>query len=334
MIPPNTQWLRRCSLRVGPVGGGQGMDLSAFRVDFRVCSPIVSTPNTLVARIYNLSRNTVEQLCSYNPQLADPVATTQSSVTGQVILDAGYEFAQYGNIFQGDIVQVRAGRSSRTDTYVDIYARDGDATHVWGFINASMAAGATPNDFHQKFLEVVGKYGVATGELPTETKQGTAPRGKTMFGMVRDHLDDFALTNEWTWSINKGALVYIPYKSVRAGGDQAIRLDARTGLLGMPQLTEQGVVGRCLLNPAIDIGTRIELSNASIQLPRYDVQWTAINYLPSTDAIVRGSDGVYKVLVANHVGDTRGEAWFTEFVCIALDSTQLPLQIVGMGIPP
>jgi len=199
-------------------------------------------------------------------------------------------------------------------------------------MNSSLAAGWTPKDFANKAAEAMNKYGVTDSALPSSVNQNAAPRGKVMFGMARDYLDAFAETHEMTWSIDKGQIVYIPYKDFRK--TQAIRLDSRSGLIGMPRVTEGGVSGRCLLNPAIGIGTRLQIANNDIQLPPYNVQWTAINYLPGRDALARGGDGVFKVLQAGHVGDTRGNDWYTDFACISLDSTQLPMQVVGMGIPP
>ena len=334
-VAPGTQYDRYLRLIVAPVTGGEGIDFSAFRVYFKVTSPIISTPNAAYVRIYNLAKSTVDKLRSYNPSVADPLASgsaVQSAVKGQLIIEAGYINAQKGVIFQGDIVQVRAGRISQVDTYTDVYARDGDLAHVWGLVNGSLAAGWTPKDFAQKAGESMNKYGVTDGALPASVNQNPAPRGKVMFGMTRNYLDAFAATHEMTWSIDKGQIVYIPYKDFRK--TQAIRLDSRSGLIGMPQLTESGVTGRCLLNPAIGIGTRLQIANNDIQLPSYDQQWTAINFLPGRDALASGADGYFKVLQADHTGDTRGNDWYTTFTCISLDSTQVPMQVVGMGIPP
>jgi len=32
------------------------------------------------------------------------------------------------------------------------------------------------------------------------------------------------------------------------------------------------------------------------------------------------ADGFYRVLVAEHTGDTRGQQWYTELVCLTLNS--------------
>jgi archaellin len=337
------QWLRKIQLVVGPKSGGQGIDLSQLRIVFHVRGAVVSTPNSMNARIYNLAPNTVSQIMSMSPSGPADIATSGNtfSSTSQVILNAGYENGPFGNIFQGSLVQVRAGRENQTDTYVDIFAQDGDAGHQFAVVNATLSAGHTPNDQYKTIGDELNNYGITTQPLSNTVVQNAAPRGKVFFGMARSYLNDLSRTHEFTWSVDNGSVVTLPYTDYRGGG-AAIELTSMSGMIGMPELTDSGVRVKSLLNPIIVWGTRIYINNRvlskdnpsgpTINLPaQYDSSWTGINYLPGAAA-----DGYYKVMLVDHVGDTRGNEWYSNMTCIGLDSSALPMQAVGRGIvvPP
>lgn len=342
----NQQWLRYLRLRVGPQEGGQGIDLSDLRIVFRVNSPIISTPNYLSCRIYNLSDNTVARLLEFNPKIPTGTPATGQNLalyfgntTGQVILDAGYIYGQKGNIFTGTIVQVRAGRESQTDTYVDIYAQDGDQAHSWGFTSVTLAAGHTNETIAKALNDSLRKYNITSEQLPDGSYVVPAPRGAVLYGATRDFYNDLGRTIKADWTINRGQVQFIPWSKYKAGGGEAIVLTANTGLIGIPELTAEGLSLKCLLNPAIGWGTRIRIDNrlltanspggSTINQPAFNMQYSAINFLPGTSA-----DGFYKVCVADHIGDTRGNEWYTNIIAVALDSSQLPLVQPGLGIPP
>ena len=87
------QWLRRCSLLVGPKEGG-ALELGELRVAFTVKVSEQETPNSASIRVYNLSEATAGRI--------------RKEFT-RVILQAGYQ----GNcsvIFDGNITKVALGQ--------------------------------------------------------------------------------------------------------------------------------------------------------------------------------------------------------------------------------
>ena len=36
------------------------------------------------------------------------------------------------------------------------------------------------------------------------------------------------------------------------------------------------------------------------------------------------NDGFYRVLVVTHIGDVRGNPWYTKMTCLALDASAVP----------
>ncbi len=103
----------------------------------------------------------------------------------------------------------------------------------------------------------------------------------------------------------------------------------KTGLVGQPQQTNEGVNCKCLLNPFIKVAGRIKINNASIQALKIDLS------TPNSPANIPAPltwDGVYYVLVAEHVGDTRGTEWYTNIVTLNTDVTVNPLNAISVGI--
>ncbi|MDR3453569.1 MAG: DUF927 domain-containing protein [Rhodoferax sp.] len=64
--------------------------------------------------------------------------------------------------------------------------------------------------------------------------------------------------------------------------------------------------------------------NKSIQLQRYDVSpagQVQAKWAQQTNKIETKHDGLYYVMVANHNGDTRGNDWYTDLICLSIDAT-------------
>lgn len=294
------QYLRKVSLEVGRADGS-GLDLSELRIRFSVTRGDIRTPHHATIRVTNLSRDTVKQI--------------KAEFT-QVQLQAGYQDA-YGMIFAGQIVQKREGRESPVDTYLDLICADGDEAYNFAVINTTLAAGWTYQDVYAALLTALKPFGITAGYAP-EFPATKGPRGKVMFGMVRDHLQALAQSAACSWFILDGKLDLVPLYSFVPG--TAVVLTRKTGLIGLPQKTlNGGIVARCLLNSDIRPGRVVQLDNASIQDAEISVDFTAINFVPQTD-----EDGFYRVLCVNHSGDNRGQDWYSEIICLARDDPGPP----------
>ncbi|MBU9534734.1 hypothetical protein KTE49_30340, partial [Burkholderia multivorans] len=123
------QFVRKVSLIIG-FDSGEALDLSELRIVFRVQRGDLQTPNSARIRVYNVSATTARR--------------AQKEFT-RVVLQAGYE-GNYGIIFDGQIKQVRRGRESQTDTFLDITAADGDSAYNFAVVNTTLAAGSVATD--------------------------------------------------------------------------------------------------------------------------------------------------------------------------------------------
>jgi hypothetical protein len=92
-----------------------------------------------------------------------------------------------------------------------------------------------------------------------------------------------------------------------------VKLNVDNGMIGTPQQTNEGVNVKCLLNPNIKVGGRIEINNSSIARLKIDLSVAGTS---SNVPALLSNDGNYFVLVAEHSGDTRGVDWYTSMVCL------------------
>lgn len=294
------QWLRICSLVVADKSG-KGVDLGELRVTFSTKKGDTETPNSAEIRVYNLSEATVSKM--------------RREFT-RVVLQAGYQ-SNYGIIFDGNIRGTRTGRENGTDTWLEIIAADADRAYNFATVNTTLAAGSTPADRVKVCQDSFAAKGAGAGHVP-DLGGAKLPRGKVMYGMARKHMRDAADTTDCGWSFQDGKMQMVKNAGYLPG--EAVVLTHETGLVGTPEQTNEGIKVRCLLNPKLRVGGRIKLDNKSIQQAKTDLKMGA-QRPPKMD-----SDGFYRILKVEFSGDTRGNDWYADMICIGLDDTsRLPL---------
>lgn len=303
---------RKCSLVIGD-DQGDGLDLSALRVKFTISRADNQTPAHADIRIYNVSRDTAELL--------------QKEYT-HVFLQAGYE-GNFGLIFSGKVRQYRKGRENATDTFLDVLAQDGDEGYNFAVMNSTLDGSAVDQAaIHAEIMKAFAPYGVTEGATP-DFGGPALPRGRVMYGMARDHLRSLADSAGTSWHIADGQVNMVPGYSA-LGGDIEV-LTSLTGMVGMPRQTINGVEIRSLLNPRIKHGRQIKIDNASVQQQAFNVAYqpglsnagfqqdgTGADVVQTT---ALDADGNYKVYSITMTGDTRGQEWYSDLVCVAIDGT-------------
>lgn len=289
------EYLRKASLVVGV--GADGLDLSELHFKFSVRAGSLQTPNTATIRVYNLADATAQQI--------------QKEFT-RVILQAGYEGNDVGTLFDGTIVQIRRGREDATDTYLDIIAADGDEAINFAIVSVALTAGSTFRDRVEALAQAMKLPLGHIADLPPSK----LPRGKTLYGMGRDHLRDVALGTDMEWSVQQGQLQMIPINGYLPG--EAVVLTANSGLIGQPQQMVDGIHVKCLINPRIRPGGRIQIDNKSIQQAHLDLNLSG-GAVASNAFLPRiTDDGFYRVVIIEHEGNTRGQDWYSDIICVAL----------------
>jgi hypothetical protein len=293
---------------------GQGLDLSQFRVVFRVSRGDLQNPNTADIRVYNLNTDTANSLAGNNSQYT------------QLALQVGYQGQNLGLIFAGTIAQARIGRVNQLDSYVDFTAGDGDEPYNFATLTAPLSAGSSgPAAVLANFLRSMQAAASANGSKLTQGYAGplgtnAPPRGKVLYGNTKDLLRTFARTNDMVWSIQNGQLTLIPRSSYVPGN--TIILSPATGLIGSPEQIQNGVSARMLLNPQVGIGSAVKIVDATINQFRYTpgLVSQASNWAIQQSNAINGQ-GLYYVMNVEHFGDTRGNDWYTDMVCLSIDAS-------------
>lgn len=303
------QWLRKCTLLVSD-RNGEGLDLSLLRIKFNVKRSDTQTPNMAEIRVYNLTEETAQRI---------------QKEFSKVVLQAGYE-DNFGVIFQGNVKQVIRGRESATDTFIDIIAGDGDLSYNYAVVNTTLAAGAGHSEQVNAAVGAMTKTGGTTsgniGDMPPQK----LPRGKVMYGMARDYLRQTGETTNKTWSIQDGKVQYVPVTSYLPG--EAVVMTSKTGMIGTPSQTNEGINLECLINPKLKIGGRVQLNNKDIARLKIDL---GKPLSPANIPAPITADGVYYILVIEHRGDTRGQEWYSKLTCLNLNITTNPINAVQVG---
>jgi hypothetical protein len=307
-IPEGSLYGRKAKLFL--TDGEEVLDLSEMHFRFQTVQEDAESPNNCTIRVFNLSTDTQRR------------AKREYS---RVILQAGYEKGPFGVIFDGTIKQYRMGKQpDQVTSYLDILAADGDLAYNFGVINKSLAAGSSSGERVAAMVESLTKYGISGATNLIPSTGGILPRGKVLFGLSKGLLRSEVATQGASWSIQNGRIQIIPLDGYLPG--EAVVLTSQTGLIGRAEQTAEGIKCRSLLNPKILIGGAVQIDNKSInqtlaapgsELPVGQSafnSWTAIQQLANI-----ADDGLYRVYVCEHVGDTRGQDWYSDLVCLTIN---------------
>lgn len=314
MTTPYNQWIRKVGLFVVKgqdfSNATEAIDLSEFHIKFTILNADVESPNTGIFRIYNLSKQTVSKLIS-------------NGEFGGVVFNAGYENGNYGIVFRGTIKQFRVGRENATENYLDIFAADGDIGYNQGIVNTSLAKGATNIEQVTAVGAAMPGTGLDYGSLSITKQNVPSIRGTVLMGMARARLRNIVSHLDAGWSIQDGKVVITDNSGYRDG--EAVEINAGTGLIGVPEQTDGGIRIKCLLNSKIRIGGRVKLNNEELvqilqsnsnAAPIAYNQWAGFQFIAGLSP-----DGMYRAFTVEHEGDTRGQSWYTNLICLAVNET-------------
>jgi hypothetical protein len=316
------QWLKRVSLIVSD-SSGNGLDLSNLRIKFEIESLDVShaiPPNGIIT-IYNLSDSTLKTLQEFT----------------KVTLQAGYQPpGKFGIIFSGTIKQFMRGHESPTDSFIKIFASDSDL--AWFMVtNKTLAPGYTAQDAVNTNIEAMKPAGVTMGYMPPLAGKtgGLLPpnaRGRIFQGSSAALLDELGKSNNFTWHIANGKINIIPFSGYLPG--VVVQLNAKSGLVGWPTNTNQGLFATCLLNPALRLAGLVQINNKDINttfpakgaglpgtlgqnFPNASIGFPGLRDINAPATVT--DDGFYRIITMKHVGDTRGNEWYSSLDLLAVD---------------
>jgi hypothetical protein len=223
----------------------------------------------------------------------------------RIVVSAGYKETQ-DVIFDGVVMQPMFDRENVTDFKTTFHCVDGPLVGS-NFISLTLAKTAKQIDQIRQMAKSshnTFKVDYITPNLNTTS----LPRGKTFFGEVRDYLRGISKTNDTSWFVEDGNLNIVHPEDIPA--DQALKVGPNNGLIGVPQQTQDGVAFRMLLNPLI----KLKKVAMNVQLDLEVIRQVKLQY--GQRQTLLDQDGLYKVAGVRHIGDTRGNEWYTDVTAV------------------
>ena len=266
-----------------------------LRIQFEIQTAIMQTPWYSDITIWNLNALTEQQILTS----AD-----------KVIMKAGYEdAAYYGKIFEGNVFQSLFDRENVTDFKTTLHCIDGLGIMDSNIVNFTTMAGYDQRTLIAQ-MSRQARTPINMGTITDSLKPQKMPRGKVLFGDHKKYLRDIAQDNGASHWYGNGNLnmgnINDTYQS------EALVLTPDSGLIGTPQQIENGVYFRVLLNPNLKIIQPMMVVKLDMSVIRQMKVYQNQLIGPLDE------DGEYKIVSVKHVGDTRGDEWYTDCIGINL----------------
>ncbi|MGG3012303.1 hypothetical protein ABEO98_22815 [Brevibacillus parabrevis] len=268
---------------------GTALDVSDLRCTFEVYKTMMQ-PQFSTVTIYNLNAETENQIINEGDT---------------VIVEAGYEGEQYGFIFQGDVVQPIRGKEDGVTYKLTLNSIDSDRKLNFGYVAFSVFKGQTARDIVGN-VSSKAKIPMELGFISNGLSQAKLTRGKVIFGKSQDYLRQVAQSNAATFYMEDGKVNII--KATDYPPNEIVDLAPESGLIGTPMQTDYGVNFKCLLNPRLKLNSLVRIDNRQIQAQTFQF-----------GSIPRALDaaGIYRIIELRHIGDTRGDNWYTECTTVS-----------------
>lgn len=236
-----------------------------LKISFEVEKTLTGDPNEAVIRVWNLndsSRNTISE------ELAE------------ITLEAGYLFElSRGVIFTGfvrDVIHERIGN----DIVTTIEAGDGDKAARKSYISKTFSVGTQIIDVVKSIQSEM--EGVNLGEVTLPDGVTSITRPVSFMAPPQRCLNELGRSYGFYWSVQNGALEVIPGEGFLP---DTVDVTPTTGMIGVPSITDSGVIVKSLLNPQIRPNRKINIRSET------------------TDRA--GASGEYRVSSVAYFGDNR-----------------------------
>ncbi|KTR50874.1 bacteriophage protein, partial [Pantoea ananatis] len=247
-----------------------------------------------------------------------------------------YPDRKVGMIFNGDIRFTVAGKDNVTDSWLLLQCIDGWQGHLYASVRTTVAAGWKYSDLFEAGMKTYQPYGITAVSVP-DFPDTVFPRGRVLVGNTSDVMYGIARKCQANWWFENNQVNIVPESKYI---DEVVVLNSSTGLIGMPQQTMgAGVNVRCLINPAIKLGGLVRLDQASVyrvalsndQIGRSPARVSEsasdgnlyVNGIPGSQPAAINTDGDYTVGSIDYTGDTRGQNWYMDLLCLAKGSKDL-----------
>jgi hypothetical protein len=262
-----------------------GLDVSNLRVTGSISDTLVSSYNPCEITIYNLNRETEKLILSQGKE---------------IYIELGYNAPElYGNVYTGKIYQSKRGKANVTDYTLTLKALGSYDILSAGIVSLSAKRGVNYRDL----LGVIAQSSnppLEVGEVPEDWgEEKELSRGLSLVGKTKDVLDGIAESTNTIIRIDNNKINVI---KLEATPTEAFELNYKTGLVGQPTQSREGVDFQCLINPKILLNSWVHINNAYINEASLEYGEMAVQKLDV--------DGLYRVVERQFQFDTRGNEWY------------------------
>jgi len=243
---------------------GSAISFKDLYIQFEIKKTISSTPNEGLVFIYNLS-DTTETLIK------------ERGVRIRVLAGYGGQFAL---LFDGDIRKVE--RDKAPPERKTIIKLGGNVFAITDSIANISYSGSIP--VKQIITDTISGFGLSYSGLdsiPNSTLNDFSFTGRTA-----DLFDEILKPINMQWFEDSG---FIKFSAVGASTEEVALINASSGLIGSPAVTDTGIKAVSLLNASIIPGGRVKVESTLVT-------------------------GIYKVTQLVYRGDNREGDFFTEFL--------------------
>lgn len=280
------QYQRKIEILIGDKT--TGLLVQDLKIQFEVNKGLDKEPNKAVVKIYNLPRNELKAL--------------EAKFT-EVLINAGY-VGHVGSIFRGEITFWKSYKQDN-DLITEITAEDGAKKYLHGKTNITF-------DKNTSDEEIIKNISGGTTHV-SKVKSTQRVRGKVISSPTRDILSKMAEKHDCDWSYQDGKIIFLAKSDTL--NNEIVVLSYNSGLLTEPEQTETGITVKCLLNPNIKIGSKLQLVNTTV-IPYHSEnkeQKKRSNKKHKDNNNSVNHDGVYKVAKCKYVGDNYSTG--SDFTC-------------------
>lgn len=245
----------------------------------------------------------------------------------KVRVEAGYvgDDSAYGLIYDSPVWQPLWEREDNVTMKLTLRCIDAMDLIKDNWISMPGTAGQYQKDMIKEMARTsLVPINLADDDISEGMPDRKLPRARTFFGSTMDYLRLYSQLGGTFPSVIDGNIVLHRLQDKLPAGTEQNALvisPGEGGLIGTPQQTQDGVTFTCLLNPNITVfkpPMLIKLDNSKIRAMSYQLGQTYSRL---------DQDWMYRVLGVTHVGDTRGQEWYSEVVGANQDMDgMLPLQ--------
>lgn len=224
--------------------GGNEVLLSGLRVSCSIIKAGGNSMGTAEFKVYGMTLSLMNQLSTLGMKI-------QLQPRDLVSIEAGTE-GQMSTVFIGSVYSAYADLQAAPDVSLVVLAHTGGWESV---TSADPLSFQGSTDVGQIMSGLATKMGLAFENSGVNVKLSSP----YFFGSPRNQAQACAIAADINWSIDDGKLAIWPKNGARNGA--ATLVSPRTGMVGYPSYTAQGIMVRSLWNPNIGFGGKIQVES-------------------------------------------------------------------------